>query len=939
MMRKLYKNQVIVIISLAFFFKVNLISGMDISLASDLPNKTQGDSIFQVKDSLNVPIAFGKIPSWKMSNAVGVIKNEEINRFNLSVLGNALYGKVNGLNVIQTSGEPGYESIGLNIRGQSSYNGGSPIILIDGFENPYDQLSVDEIESITVLKDAASTAMFGMRGANGVILINTKRGRNGKPKISFSAKTGLQMPVNIPHFLGAYDYAKLYNEALVNDNKPALYSDEALENYQNGNDPYLYPNVNWYNEVLKNSSPLTNYTADFSGGNDNVRYFTFLGVLKNEGHYKNTDSNRELNSNVNFLRYNFRSNVDINLTKSLVVSTDIAGRIEDRYSPGSGASSIWGSMARTPSNAYPVYNPDGTYGGTAIYRDNPVGLVLGKGFAFRHTRELQATVRAANDFEALLPGLKASAAVSFSNSFRGNEDKNKNFPVYELSRNQEGEIIYNQFGQETSLTNSDNISDQWRRLNFQFNVDFNRKFNEHEINSKLFYHQDTYVINGNNVPFANQNLAGRLIYSYKEKYIGETTLAYSGSENFAKGNRFGLFPSISAGWIISNEDFLKSNTTLSFLKVRASYGLVGNASIGGRRFPYSQYYHSATGYRLGTSNVNGIAEGSLVVSDVSWEKIKEMNIGLEASLWNKFYLNVDLFSEKRFDILGTRGGVIPAFIGIGLPSENIGSVRNNGIESELSYRNHVSNKINVDFGVMAAFTKSEILEMGEIVRPNSYQYRTGRSVGQPFGLEAIGFFNSEQEIQDSPIQTFGTVQPGDIKYKDQNNDGIIDQNDEVAIGRPDLPELVYAFHGNISYGKFFASFLFQGVANRSVYLNGPLVWAFQDYANAAPIAMGRWTPETAENATYPRLTTINNNNNYRFSSFWQRNGSFLKLRNVEVGYEIPTQLLNKIGLNGGRVFLNGNNLLSFDNLDNYDAENISGYPNLKSYNIGVQIKL
>lgn len=889
-----------------------------------------------------VPVAYGMQPEWKVTGAQSRVSGNELRKSSAATLSNALYGRLSGLTVMQGNGEPGYDAPGLAIRGAGSYRGAQILTFVDGFESPFDQLTADEIETITVLKDAAATAMYGVRGANGVLLITTKRGTAGKPRISFGAQTGWQSPARLPEFLGSYDHARLYNEALQNEGQPARFSQADLDAYRSGNDPYFHPDVNWYDEVLKKSAPLSNYNLNISGGNNNAHFFVLLNVLQNTGLYKNTDRKKEENSNASFLRYNFRSNVDINVTKRLSASLDLAGRVEDRSYPGAGAGDIWGNMMLIPPNAFPVRNPDGSYGGTSVYRNNPVGLVLGKGVATTHDRNLQATMRLHYTLDQVTEGLAVSAAVSFNNWFRGNDDKTKNFAVFQLLRNSAGDTVYNKFGENTTPTVNDGVNSQWRRTNTLFHITYDRSFGAHAINALLQYQQDVYTTSGNNVPFAQQGMGGRFTYSYDQKYIAELTFGYNGSENFPKGKRFGFFPAIAAGWILSREDFMQSASWINLLKVRASYGLVGNDQVGGRRFPYDQYYSGGNGYYFGTDNhySGGIDEGSLGNPFITWEKARKANVGVDASLWkDRVNIVLDVFSEKRTDILAERTSSIPGYIGVGLPSENVGSVNNRGFEMQLGYRKQETASPGFFATASAAYARNRILFMAEAQQPHDYLNRTGQRINQPFGLEAIGFFKDDAEIAASPRQSFAPVKPGDIRYKDQNGDNVIDIYDEVAIGKPVLPEWTFGFHAGVQFKGFDLEAFFQGVTNRSVMLQGPLVWAFINDAKVAPIALGRWTPETAGSATYPRLTSTANDNNYRASDFWQRDGSFIRLRNLELGYTIPLTVTRRVGLQQTRFYVNGVNLFTIDKVKLADPEVLTGYPVMRSVNIGVRLQM
>ncbi|GAA0549334.1 SusC/RagA family TonB-linked outer membrane protein [Chitinophaga japonensis] len=920
-----------------------ILTGMGILAAGSLRADAARDTIPASLDTLQ-SVAYAEQPRWKTTAAIAGISGEELRRSSVPTLSNALFGRLPGLTVMQGNGEPGYDAPSMLVRGISSYRGTRLLTFVDGFESPFDQFAADEIASITVLKDAAATAMYGIRGANGVLLVTTKRGFVGKPRIAFSAQTGWQSPLRLPDFLGAYDYARLYNEALQQEGRAPRYSQADLDAYRAGNDPYFHPNVNWYDEVLKKTAPTANYNLNIRGGNNNARYFVLLNVLKNTGLYKNTDPEKEESANASFLRYNFRSNVDINVTRRLSASLDLAGRVEDRTYPGTDAPTLWYNMMLIPPNAFPVRNPDESYGGTSVYRNNPVGLVLGTGVASTHDRSLQATMRLNYRLDQLAEGLVASAAVSFNNWFRGNDDKTKEFAVFQLSRNTAGDTVYTKFGDNTPVAVNDWQNDQWRRTNALLSLAYDRSFGQQEVNALLQYQQDVYTISGNNVPYAHQGIAGRVTYAYKRKYIGEFTFGYSGSENFPKGSRFGFFPALSAGWVLSEESFLQPQAAwLDFLKLRASWGLTGNDQVGGRRFPYNQYYSGGAGYYFGTDNhaASGIDEGSLANPGITWETSRRLNAGLDAVLLrNRITFTLDVFDEKRYDILAERNSSVPGYIGVGLPAENVGSVRNRGLELQLGYRRPAGKRGPGYFvEASAAYARNKILYMAEVQQPYAYLNRTGQRVNQPFGLQAIGFFRNEADIAASPQQVFAPVRPGDIKYKDQNGDNIIDIYDEVAIGHPFVPEWTFGLHLGLQYKGFDLDAFFQGVANRSVMLQGPLVWAFVNNAGAPPMAQGRWTPETAATATYPRLTTAPNDNNYRSADFWQRDGSFIKLRNIELGYTLPLSLTRLVKLDHARVYVNAVNLFTLDHVKIADPEVLYGYPVMRSVNAGLRLEL
>ncbi|QDH81119.1 TonB-dependent receptor [Echinicola soli] len=891
-------------------------------------------------------IAYGTEQALRVTGAMATVNGEALQKTFVPTLSNTLFGRLPGLTVMHGSGEPGYDEPNLLVRGLGTLNDASPLVMVDGFEASFDQLSAYEIESVSVLKDAAAVALYGMRGANGVLLVTTKRGSAGDTQIGFNVRTGFQKPTRLPEFVNAYQYAGLYNEALSNDRLPLRYSEEQLEGYRSGADPYLYPDVNWYNQVLRESAPISDYNLTFSGGSDNTRYFILLGYLQNQGLYANTDGDRKENSNAHFERVNFRSNIDIALSPKVAASLDFGGRIEDRYFPNYDGPGLWENMARYPAGAFPVRNPDGSWGGTTVYPDNPVASVLGRGYTSSHDRNIMANLRLSEDLGDFVPGLRFSQALGINNWHRGNYNRTRSLAFYELLPGEGTEDYrYIQRGLDTGFTVNESGNDQWNRLSLQVGLDYQKKWDSSDLSAMLMYHQDVLFVGGNNVPYAQQRLMGRLAYGVKDTYFTELTFSYSGSERFEKGSRFGFFPALSAAWVASNEDFLKGSNVLTFLKARASVGLAGNDQFGGSRFAYTQDFYYSGDYRLGADNnsIGTIVEGPLANPDIGWEKDLKFNLGLDGQLFKKLDVNVDLFYNRRNNIPIDGSNIYPGYLGVTAPYLNFGTVHNRGFEVNLLYNGSFRDG-GYYLGGSISYAKNKIMDMQEITYPESYMQRTGHAIGQPFGWLADGFyqeddFNADGSLRDGVVSSaFAPVRPGDIKYRDLNGDGTVDQNDETAIGNPWQPVVNYSFTLGVNYKGFDLEALFYGLAGRDVSLNGTYFWALQDDANIGVNALGRWTPETAGSATYPRLTTLPNQHNYRPSDFWQASGNVLRLRNVELGYTVPESLTGKIKVDKVRVFANAVNLLTWDDMEMVDPESYGGYPPLKSFNLGLSVQ-
>lgn len=935
------RNDIKNIIYIRRILLVSLLFGMNCSFA--MARTLRVDTLLQ--NDIN-KVAYGMQPKWMTTGAVSSVRGNELKSF-VPNIANMLNGRIPGLVVQQWGCEPGADSPAMNARGVNTYGSGTGLfIVIDGFQSTeayFQQLTPQEIESITLLKDASATAIYGSKGANGVLLITTKRGTSDKIKINFSIQSGFQQPLRLPEFLGAYDYATLYNEALVNDGKSPFYTPMDLEAYKTGNDPIFHPDVDWYGTILRKAAPITNYNFTASGSNEYFRYFVLLNVLDDRSLYRKAGNVSDFSKNGTYTRYNFRTNIDVKLSKRLQGAITLGGTIEDKTNPGTSenTSGMFDLMSSIAPNAFPVYVSTGMYGGNSMY-SNPLGDLMQTGYTSYNGRSLQAIFQLKGDLGFITPGLSVNGAVGFNTYFKSYSKKSRQYARYSVDRDNADEIIYTTYGQNTSLAGDESSSSQWRDYSLQASLNYNRTFNGlHNIDAIYLGSYNDYVVAGTDLSYKNIAMGGRVTYSYDKRYIGEFSFGYNGTENFPKGHRFGFFPAGSLGWILSNEAFLKGNPILNYLKLRASYGIVGNDNIGGIRYMFDQYY-DGYGYHLGNSNnvQDGLVQGKLANPDVTWEKEKKFNVGFEATLVNKIDVSFDYFIQKRSNILSQPYRTVPDYLGISRPDINIGKVDNKGLETSIRYNGIGKKDLTYFVETSLWYAKNKVVYNAEAIQENEYLYGTGRIVGQPFVLEAIGFFKDEDDILKSPTQTFTDVRPGDIKYKDQNKDGKIDSNDYYPIGYTSMPQITLGLHGGITFKGFDMDIFFQGAANRTVYCGGKYYHAFQNDGKISSIALGRWTPETAETATYPRLSSENNLNNYQASSFWQKNGNFLKLRSLEIGYTLPFQLSRKINLEKVRIFANGTNLFSLDHMDGFtDPETMSGYPALRIISFGLSIQL
>ncbi|MGW8315456.1 MAG: SusC/RagA family TonB-linked outer membrane protein, partial [Bacteroidales bacterium] len=633
-------------------------------------------------------IAYASQPSWLVTNAVSTISGERLGKTFSSNFGNTLFGRLPGLTVVRDGSEAGADSPRLYARGIGTFGENRDIlVIVDGFESYYEQLIPEEVESVTLLKDAASASMYGGRGANGVLVITTRRGNEGPMQISFSAQAGLESAASLPDFLDSYDYATLYNEALNNDGLPDLYTPDDLSAYQSGSSPYFHPDVDWYSQVLRDVAPFSKYNLSFKGGLDKVRYFVSLNALSRSGLYKKTAKLSEYSVNSKYTQYNIRTNVDVDLTQSLIASINLGVIISDKSNPSAYTTApIFDLASSVPPNAFPVFNPDHSFGGNALYT-NPWGDLLETGFFTSNHRYIQSSLRLTQKLDVILSGLSASAAISFNNDFKSFSSKERSYLRYSISDDGTGNPIYVEHGTKTSLEASEGDFEQWRNMTFQAFLNYDLNSGHNLFNAQLGYNLDQISPLGEGNPYKHLGLIGRFTYAYNQKYLGEFAFAYSGVSGLAPGKRFGFFPGVSLGWIVSNEEFLQGSKVLSYLKIRGSYGITGNDYLGEQRFLYEQYYDYEGNFYYGPGNntVNGYAEAQIANPGLSWEKEKEMNIGFDAVFAKNLNISFDFFQQSRIDILTIPNNTVPEFLGTLTPKYNIGEVTNRGFEATVGY--------------------------------------------------------------------------------------------------------------------------------------------------------------------------------------------------------------------------------------------------------------
>ena len=946
----------------------------------EIPVKGQNDLKIILKEESSVlnelvVVGYGQQKKESVVGAISQVNSGDLLETPSANLSQAITGKIPGVITSQTSGAPGADDASIYIRGRATFAGDAqPLILVDGIERSFSQIAPDDIETISVLKDASATAVYGVRGANGVMLITTKRGKEQKPIVNLTASWQFQTPTRKDTYLDSYQSVQLLEEALANDGLPSQFSASAIDMYRksvggelSGVEALLYPNVDWYDEILRSSAPSQRYNASVRGGTKRMRYYASLEYYDQESLFKNLSNDPYGNSSsLNFKRYGFRANADFFLTKDLQLSVNFGTRFEERRGPNSDErdnySNVFYQLNHTPGwlfpIAYQVQNGDQTktlYGGSSQYQNN-VYATLAEGGYYKAVNTVNETNFIADyKMDWLTPGLSARAMMSFDYESYHRTTYSKNFATYELNDRDNYESIeaYNRFNTDTQLKNS-RQSNSIYKLYMEAQLNYNRTFNDlHEVTAMALYMQNDYRYNSD-LARRYQGVVGRVTYAYDSRYLFEFNAGYNGSENFAKKKRFGFFPSFSAGWRITQEKFMESTSAwLSNLKLRASYGQVGNDvyQVNGvrQRFLYEQKWSQiANDYYFGTTGVTGIFEQQYPNYGVTWERAHKYNVGLEFGfLGNTLSGNVDFFWEKRNNIL-TEYLTRPLWFGVTSAAGNLGKTENKGFEIELHYNNHIGPDFNYNVGVTYSHAKNKITEMDEPAGKTDYRKREGHVINQYFGLVADGFV-TQADIDGGklPVSTFGTVKAGDLKYRDMNGDGFIDDRDETFIGYSDIPENTYAINLGANWKGIGFSIMFQGVDHVSRYYDAEAMYAFVAGGKVKEHHLDRWNPALSEaqnlaNAKYPLLHYDSyGDHNQRQNSFFLKNGAFLRLTNIELSYSLPEKWIKHVYMSQCRFFVNANNLITWDHLGGLTDPESNGsnrYPICKTVNFGVNIQ-
>ena len=887
---------------------------------------------------------------------------------------NALAGNVAGVLAMQTSGQPGRNTSEFWIRGISTFGAStSALVLVDGFERDLDDVNIEDIEDFSVLKDASATAIYGSRGANGVVLITTKHGKPGKINIDAKVETSYNTRTITPEFVDGYTYASMMNESRITRNQEPIYQQDELNILRMGLDPDLYPNVDWKDLLLKDGAMTYRANLNMNGGGSTARYFVSLSYLKEDGMYKTDETLRkDYNTNANANTWNYRLNTDIDITKTTLLKVGVSGSLKKYNEPGL-SGDVWKSLMYQNPISVPVMYSNGyvpAYG--TGERTNPWVLATQTGYKEHWENTIQTNITLEQKLDFITQGLKFIGRFGFDTWNKNNIDRIKWPEQYKAQRfrDENGQIVFDRVTEEQKMKQTSSAEGNRNEI-FEAELHYNRGFKEHHVGGILKFNQDSKVFTvgtgedlKKGIARRHLGLAGRVSYNWNYRYFADFNFGYNGSENFADGHRFGFFPAVSVAWNVAEEPIIKKNFKwMNMFKIRYSFGKVGNdvLKIGNDeyRFPYLYTIGDGTGYTWADYNYSNSYSGKrytdLASNYATWEIATKHDLGVDLAFFNdKFTATVDYFHEQREGIWMERK-YLPSIVGLGSnPRANVGKVLSEGFDGNFAYREKI-NKVDITVRGNITYSKNTILEKDEENNVYPYQMERDYRVNQAKGLIALGLFKDYDDIRNSPRQDFGTVQPGDIKYKDVNGDGVVNDGDKVAIGATTRPNMIYGFGISASWKGLDVNVHFQGAGKTSFFIDGPTVYAFSsgEWGNILADVAGsnRWIEHEISgtmatenpNASYPRLSYGGNNNNYRQSTYWLRNGSYLRLKTLELGYSIPKPLVNKIRFNNIRLFLRGSNLLTFSSFKLWDPELGSStgteYPLAKSFTLGLSVNL
>ena len=976
-MNHLYKNnnKRYLLLVLAGMIMFSTGTGSAFAQETNVVDVMQTDSSSIAKDKL-LDTPYGTVAKDSYLGAASVVYSDKLTRTLAQTLFPALTGSMPGLYINQYAGAPNhFTSAGSNqdlagmipVFGTGNYSdnsqfnislrGQTPVVMVDGIERELFDLDPEVIESVSVQKDALSSLLAGMKSSRGLMVITTKKPDQTGFKLSFTGRYGIEQPLSMPQPLPAYQYAYLLNEALQNDGKTPFYTSADFNAYRSHSSPFTNPDVNWYDQILKKQAAIQSYNLSASGGGQVAQYFVSLSYLNQEGLFRTSPDN-PYNTNQDYSRYLITSKVNVQVTKNFQVDLSLIGRIESGNQPGAGTSSILNTLFSTPNNAYPVFNPNGSYGGTVSYNNNLWAQTVQSGYMNDNARDVVANLNMKYDLGKLVKGLSAKATGSVSAQSRNALQRSKQVTTFEYIPGEDGsDPTYQSYGTTQTQSNNYIAVSNYQYMYGRFGLDYEHNFNLHKLSVEAFADVKEITVNYN-LPDKPANYYGKASYDYAGKYFAEAAIDQSYYNGYAPGKQWGTFYALGLGWMVNRESFLANVKQLNEWKIRATFGKTGSGIDNGGYYTWRQSYveNATTFYTHGTSRSNSDlvyeTNGSLANPDVSFERARKLNIGTDVKLFsNSLSLTADYYNDYYYDLLMTRGKSIE-LMGLSYPVENIGIVRNHGVELSVSYQNHVG-EFKYAVGINWSLQGDRILYMDEQDVSNENYRHTGKSTNAIYGLQANGFFTSRDDINQSVMVSGyspNNLVPGDVKYVDQNKDGVIDQYDQVVIGG-NKPLNLFGLDLNMEYHGWELSAFVQGVYNHDIYYADPTYAAGfqgvnQGYAQAYSRILNRWTPETAATATLPRLSAGGNSYNLQpngiYSSLWVLSGNYIRLKNVTLAYTLPKAFSrNYLGGLKIKIFATGQNLLTQAACGSgIDPEVVDfrNYPNTRGFNTGINIK-
>lgn len=910
-----------------------------------------------------VVVAYGAQKKVTITGAVSNVGGSELLKAPTSSLGNALAGKLPGVSSVQYSGRPGGDDPIIYVRGVGSFNNASPLILVDGVERSFTQIDPNEVENITILKDASATAVFGVRGANGVILVTTKRGEEGKTRINVSSSFGVQQVTNFVDMVDSYTWAKLYNNAQRSDGTAEdqlRFSPEALEHFRTGDQPLLYPNMNWIDYIMKDFAPQHQHNVSISGGNKFARYFVSVGALSQDGFIKTFS--KDENTNFKYNRYNYRANVDLSLDEWNELSLNIGGRLEDRFELAEGENNVFGGVLQAAPFSGLGVDSEGRriLANKSIvgdYDNDGLFPFYGRGYNRQPKNVLNLDIIYKLNLGFLTKGLDFKLKASYNSEYTQQKRRTLYEGVsYEPVMTEKGAVALRKKGDAWNLGYEESY---WFNRDWyaEASLNYARKFGDHDLSGLLLYNQSKiyYPSSYNDIPHGYVGLVGRITYNYKLKYLADINIGYNGSENFASGRRYGFFPSVSVGWIVSSEKFWEPiKPIISYLKFRASVGQVGNDSMGGSRFLYlpgTYKIDHGNGYNFGLSTWTGSAfEDTVGNPNVTWETATKQNYGVDINFFDgRLSANLDFFFEDRRDILIQNEATLAGITALKPSSVNRGRVKNHGYEINLTWADKIGTDFRYSINPSLTYSRNEVIENGEVPPLYPHLSRKGLPVGQRTGYEFFEFY-APGETENRYLEKYGKPMPkqminvkaGDCIYVDLTGDGIIDENDVHAMFYSDVPEVNLALNTSFSWKGLDFSMLWVGATNVTRNLQGFYRDPFgsMNRSNMLKwVADNSWTPETAGTAILPRISFANKSNNIQNSSVYYADASYARLKSLEIGYTFK-----KISfipqINSLRFYFSGYNLLTFSKFNANDPESTSSsvsYPMTRILNFGLNV--